>query len=103
MKWEEPPESGGFEKKKRNVYTKEAEELRSHPGVWGLVDIIPVDRDAHARTVANSIIHGKYAAFRPEGSFNAVSRKVPGDDGNLVIKVYGKYVKAEAADDETYR
>lgn len=103
MKWEAPPESGGFERKKKNVYTEEAEELRRHPGEWGLVDVVPVDREPHARTVAHNIIHGNYVAFRPEGAFNAVSRKVPGDDGTLIIKVYGMYVKEVTADDETYR
>lgn len=94
MRWEEPPESGGFERKKRNVYVEEAEELRSRPGVWGVVDVFPKERDAHARTVVNNIIHGKYVAFRG-GTFDAVSRQVPGDDGTPVIKVYGKYVKEE--------
>lgn len=102
MKWEDPPDSGGFERKKRNVYVEEAEELRSRPGVWGIVDIVPKSRDAHARTVVNNIIHGKYVAFR-EGSFEAASRNVIGDDGAEVVKVYARYVKEEAGDSETYR
>lgn len=102
MKWENPPESGGFEKKK-NVYMEEAEELRSRPGEWGIVDTFPMSRNAHARTATNNIIKGKYVAFRPAGSFDAVSRQVPGDDGTPVVKVYGKYIKEEAGDDETYR
>lgn len=102
MKWEDPPESGGFTKK-QNVYVEEAEELRSHPGVWGIVDTFPRSRDAHARSVTNGIIKGKYVAFRPEGSFDAVSRKGTDEDGTPVVKVYGKYIKEEAGDDETYR
>jgi hypothetical protein len=112
MRWEEPPDSGGFEKNKRSVYVTEAEELRSRPGEWGLVDTFPLaglspaevkSRDAHARTVTNSINHGKYVAFRPEGSFNSVSRKGTDEHGNPVIKVYGRYLKEAAGDDETYR
>lgn len=102
MKWEDPPESGGFEKKK-NVYMEEAAELRSHPGEWGVVDTFPRSRDAHARSVSNNITKGKYVAFRPAGAFDAVSRKGTDDDGTPVVKVYGRYLKEEAGDSETYR
>lgn len=91
MKWEDPPESAGV--KKTNVYAEEAEELRSHPGEWGIVDTFPRSRDAHARSVSNNITRGKYVTFRPAGAFEAVSRKGTGDDGTQVIKVYGRYLK----------
>jgi hypothetical protein len=101
MKWEEPSVSGGFEK--QNAYEEEAEELRNHPGVWAVITLIPVARDSHARSVANSISRGKYVSFRPGGSYEAVSRKVPVDDDTRalagddaeIIKVYARYVKGK--------
>jgi hypothetical protein len=92
MKWEEPPTSGGFDKRK-NAYEDEAEALRSRPGEWGVVVTFAPSEDSRARSTSNSITKGKYVEFRPAGSFEAVSRKVPGDDGNEIIKVYARYVK----------
>lgn len=95
MKWEDPPSIGT--RYEKNAYEDEAAELRAHPKRWGLIREFPVKDEVtknsnQGRHVSNGIKTGKYVAFRPKGSFEAISRAGKDDQGNSVVKVYAQYV-----------
>lgn len=56
----------------RVLYHAEAEEARSRPGVWFTLQT--KDTEEKAWCAAQQIKSGRRAAFRPAGSFEAVTR-----------------------------
>lgn len=56
----------------RVVHRAEAEEARSHPGVW--FKLLSKDSEPKAWNTATQIRNGTRAAFRPAGSFEAAAR-----------------------------
>jgi hypothetical protein len=97
MKKETPPNEA-LRTNGKQSYTAEAAEARSNPGEWFVFRTWPKNHtkkdDATARTVSGNIRHGKFSAFRPDGVFDSVSRRL--DSGEL--KVYVKYLGAENED-----
>ena len=83
LEWREPPtvSSGG----KPAKIALAAIALREHPGQWAL---ITGDSGLSNRTYASYIKTARITAWRPAGSFDAVSRKRP--DGQFDI--YARYV-----------
>ena len=78
MKWQEPP---GGSKGRSQILLTEAAELRANPKRWALIITRPTDKSASQ--FAFRIRNGLNAAWRPAGTFEAVSR---GCD------VYARYV-----------
>ena len=78
MKWQEPP---GGSKGRSQILLTEAAELRANPKRWALLTTA-VSRPSAAQT-ALRIRNGLNAAWRPAGTFEAVSRK---------CDVYARYV-----------
>jgi hypothetical protein len=95
---EMPPNSDN-RKSGKVRYTAEAEEARENPGVWFVFRVWPKNHskrdDATARTISGNLRHGKFAAFRPAGAFDSVSRKT--EDGKLKVYIMwlGKAVEDE--------
>lgn len=95
MKWEAPPPASN--RYIKNAYEDEAEELKAHPGEWGVIAEFKLDLERQSkdnndgRRVANAVRQGKYVKFRPRGSFEAVSRVVSTPAGDIV-KVHARYV-----------
>lgn len=81
LTWEEPPANG------RDRWASIAAELRAHPGRWAKV------AEDEWPSAAGCIKRGKFAAFRPAGSFEAAHRSVVGRKGD----VYARYVGGEDA------
>lgn len=82
--WEEPPQ----DIRGRTSHTDHAaiaEELRLHPGQWAKILI-------GRPSLAGEIKAGRYRAFEPKGSFEAVSRKVRDVDGRRVADIYVRYI-----------
>ncbi|WP_143194346.1 hypothetical protein [Micromonospora sp. CB01531] len=83
IRWEDPPpqQRGG---RRPSGFPAElvARDLREHPGRWALVDESP-----NRLNLASHIRGGMYPAFRPAGSFEAVTRT----DGTLV-RTYARFV-----------
>lgn len=83
----------------KQSYGTEAAEARANPGEWFVFRTWPKNHtkkdDATARTVSGNIRHGKFSAFRPDGAFDSVSRRL--DSGEL--KVYVMYL-GKAVEDE---
>lgn len=79
----------------KRVFTAEAEEIRSNPGVWFVLRKWPKNHTqqdkARGNALATNIRAGKAAAFRPAGAFDAKARKH--DDGTF--KVHVMFVQAE--------
>jgi hypothetical protein len=88
MKQETPPNEDSRPGGKR-VYAAEAAEAAAKPGIWFVLREWDKNHtakdDALARTMAANIRHGRIAAFRPGGSFDAVSRRL--EDGTLKVYV----------------
>ena len=84
LRWEDPPPQrrGG---RRSNHFPAElvARDLRSKPGEWAVVEESP-----NRLNLASHIRGGMYPAFRPAGSFDAVSRT----DEDGVVRTYARYV-----------
>lgn len=65
-------------------YKTIASELRASPGEWGIV--AEFDRRPPATAPSHRIRHGLNAAFRPSGTYKAVSREVA--DKHIVYAMY---------------
>lgn len=68
-------------------YQEEANKLRSRPGQWALLKTYA--KHGAASAFVTETKKGKYVAFRPAGSFDAVSRK-RGDKTNVYVRYTGK-------------
>lgn len=79
--WAEPP------KRKKSKWEDEAEELKAHPGEWGIMASFPPDKDPNARSLSQAMRWGRVAAFRPQGDFESTSAKQP--DGTVIV--YARY------------
>jgi hypothetical protein len=91
IRWQDPPPAKlGQTGKPRAVIGHEliAVQLRRRPGVWGVVQEVPF-----ISMLATYISRGKYAPYRPAGSFEATTR-LEGD----VHVVYARYVGAGGSD-----
>jgi len=86
-----PPGKGGYRKGGAGEakYKAEADELRQHPGEWGLVTTFTHDKGASARSTAVNAQNGRLAAFRPKGAFLA-STRTTADGVNLWVCYTGK-------------
>jgi hypothetical protein len=94
MEWADPPRIEQHDGRRgAKVMEEEARELRAHPGKWAIVRSWPAGSNSagSAGGTVNSIRKGRFAAFRPEGSFDAVSRHDP--EG--VLHVYARYTGEE--------
>ncbi len=69
-----------------SAYFEEAAELKAHKGQWAVLKTF--DKPSGAGSLASAVKNGKYAAFAPAGSFEAVSRTT--DDGKGCV--YVRYV-----------
>ncbi len=69
-----------------SAYFEEAAELKAHKGMWAVLKTF--DKPSGAGSLASAVKNGKYAAFAPAGSFEAVSRTT--DDGKGCV--YVRYV-----------
>ena len=69
MKWQEPPRGS---KGPSQILLTEAAELRANPKRWALIITRPTDKSASQ--FAFRIRNGLNAAWRPAGTFEAVSR-----------------------------
>jgi hypothetical protein len=70
IRWEEPPPDsrGGAHIQRRYDHEAIARELRAHPNEWAVVD------GFSNPTWTTLIGKGKLIAYRPAGSFEAISR-----------------------------
>lgn len=92
--WEDP----GGRMEHTGAWREEAIELKTKPNVWGVIAAFPAtgkigreDKGAmKARGLASSINRGLLLAYRPVGSFKAVSRLKDGE-----YKVYAMYLGEE--------
>ena len=89
IRWEEPPPHGNGRKptnrpKQTTLWRGIAAELREHPGRWALV--VAEDGYNYAGGLASQIERGSLSAFRPRGSFEAVTRTVG------MVRVYARFV-----------
>lgn len=85
IRWENP--ASGYVKPGRSLWAPVAQELRKHPGAWAVVLEVPVAKASRAANVAHNIRRAGMHAFRPAGSFEAVSRS----DEDMTT-VYARYV-----------
>ncbi|MFA7264803.1 MAG: hypothetical protein WC054_00585 [Candidatus Nanopelagicales bacterium] len=105
LQWKEP--AG---RQQAGVAAKLADQLRANPGEWAIIEEYPVpvypanpteeQKDevraeskkvrAKASSRASLIKQGRVAAYKPQGSFNAVSRSEDVGD-QRVIRVYAVY------------
>lgn len=60
--------------KSREHYEKVAEELRNHPGEWGIVG--EFESRTKAASLAHRISNGTAVAFRLAGSYKAAARQI---------------------------
>lgn len=82
IKWEEPPKrQGGTYGKNAQI----AEQLRERPETWALV--ASYAHSGSAASIAHQVRRGTLNAYRPRGSFEAVTRTVDGEH-----RVYARYV-----------
>jgi hypothetical protein len=76
--------------KQRNTkHARIAADLRSHPGVWGVVR--KPGTITRAASAAQAIRGAKLTAYEPAGSFEAVARSVK-VSGEIEYRVYARYV-----------
>ncbi|MEU4949246.1 hypothetical protein [Streptomyces lavendulae] len=68
-----------------------ANELRTHPQVWGVVRK-PASLDS-AASAARAIRDARLPAYAPAGSFEAVARTVT-EGGTTEYRVYARYIGA---------
>jgi hypothetical protein len=84
----------------RESHVEEAAEARAHPGSWFLFRELPKGHSkkeaAAARQMSANIKHGRYAAFRPDGAFESVSRLREDGALGVYVKYLGKDVEADA-------
>jgi hypothetical protein len=96
--WQDPPDEAvaasrshqGARTETRASLQEKADALRASPGQWGLIESFPVtpNRAQAARSMAHNIRRGRYVAFRPAWSFDAVS-STEGDRVNIYAKWLG--------------
>lgn len=88
MEQRNPPATAiGRARGTRQVYTEEAATMRKNPGTWYvLASFDPVEQPTGAVNLKNNIQHGRYAAFRPVGVFEATYAR---EDGK--VNVYARY------------
>jgi hypothetical protein len=91
LKWEEPPHADQRRPGGAKRHAEVAAQLKSRPGEWARVAAF--DKDTRSRTYAHYIRRGGLAAYRPDGSFEAVSRTVDGE-----YRVYARYVGGEGGE-----
>lgn len=90
IRWEDPPAAKG--PGLGAAWGPVADALRARPGEWALIE-----EGAPATTTANHVSHGKIAAFRPPGSFEAVARSRGRDSiGQRQHDIYARFVGAES-------
>lgn len=66
-----------------------AEALKKRPGEWALVDY-PEATPRRAGAMAAYVRSGRNTAYRPAGTFEAVSRTGPEREGELWVRYVGK-------------
>lgn len=66
-----------------------AKALKANPGQWALVDTYPPQKKRLAHLHACKIRRGRRYDFGPDGSFEAVTRSLPGE---LSVQLYARYV-----------
>ncbi len=96
--WEDPPKPPVGMPHEAHAFQAEAQAMRENPGQWMRVTEYPKTRHETARMMATRISHAKLVAFRPRGSFQAVSRTVTtwnvtahGEVATAVVRVYARY------------
>lgn len=89
MKYQNPPPQDG-RAAGRSAFDGDAEELR-RTGEWAIVRQYPGNKNASARRCANDIRAGRYAAFRPQGHWEAQSA-LETENGIRVSNVYARYI-----------
>ena len=94
IRWEEPPETGTSSRP--GAWTEEAAELRENPSRWAVIAEYSEDQKVKAYDLVGMIKRGKAVAFRPSGSFDAVTRRSP--DGTQVV--YAMYAGEEDQENE---
>lgn len=87
MEWKDPPERArtGY---RSGAWLEEATALKLNPGRWAL--IASYVESLNARNLATNISKARIKAFRPQGSFEGVSRT---EDGKF--NVYARYKEEE--------
>lgn len=84
IKWEDPPGIAG--RIPGTKYLEIVEELRRNPGRWAMIGNFDP-------SMATNIKEGRISAFRPHGSFEAMSRNTQVDgDGHRRADIYARYV-----------
>jgi hypothetical protein len=66
------------------VWAALADQLRQEPGRWALLG------EQLARSTAWHIQQGRYAAFRPAGTFQAKVRNTTGNRADIYVRFRGK-------------
>lgn len=77
--WADPPEQTV-----EPVWSELSAQLREEPGRWALLGT------QLARSTAWHIQTGRYAAFRPAGTFEARVRNTNGNRGDVYVRFLGK-------------
>lgn len=85
VSWENPPGKGGRREVDHNAV---AAELKANAGAWGKIGVYPTP--SSSGSTANQIRTASLAAYRPAGSFEAMSRTADGE-----YRVYARYVGEE--------
>jgi hypothetical protein len=94
LNWEQPRRTrGGRPQPEPGPALAEiARQLRAHPNRAAVIMTFPEGKASSARSMVTNIRRGRYQAFRPPGTFDAVSRLdwEQDEDGNSVqvVKVY---------------
>lgn len=83
IRWEDPPAAARHRADAEFNGAEVAAELRQRPCEWGLVAINP-----RSVGLASGISSGRWHAFRPSGSFEAVHRTSP--EGDRLI--YARFI-----------
>lgn len=92
--WREPPPEAVIKAKSRGqAYAGKAARLRESPGKSGIIQQYDLQDDANARQLTNAVKSGRLAAFRPAGSFDAITATEGG-----MVNVYAWYVGEPGAD-----
>jgi hypothetical protein len=81
LRWEDPPPAKGH-RPFLLAHDLIAHQLRNRPGSWAVVAESPSQA-----SLANYIAEGRYRAYAPAGTFEAVSRHVGG-----IPTIYARYV-----------
>jgi hypothetical protein len=100
VKWEEPePRIRKFGR--RGAWQDEADQLRAHPGRWGVVAEYSGDEDKKlAYGLAGHIRGGGYVAFRPKGEFESFVQTEADGSRKVFARFLGEgggHAEAEAA------